>query len=899
MSNFSVNFSNPWFLLLLIPALGLTLLPYFRMAKKYRRTRNRIVSIVLHLVIMTLSISVLAGITFEYDVPNTENEVLLLVDVSDSQSEASVQKKDEFIQTVIDSSNSMFKIGIVTFGFDQVYAAELSNNTDGMYMEYLSAPAPDTSATDIASALNYASTLFKNPESARIVLLSDGVETDNRAKDVIKAIAAQKIKVDTVCFPEEAGEEVRIVSIETPDRNIRVGEKFKLTVQLQSNYVGEATVRLSDNATEQSAHVVDLIGGEQTIEIETSFNLPGLHQLSLEMTAEGDTLAKNNTYNSYMYLEIFDDVLIIESIAEESESVKNMLGDEFNITVINAADTEKMPKTLNELRAYDEVIMVNVSNGDLPQGFDQILYSYVYEIGGGLFTVCGNTQDSSSNDPIANAFTREDMYGTLYQQMLPVEVINYTPPVAVMIIIDRSGSMWIEDVPEEQTPLYAAKQGAAACLDALTERDWVGIMTLETNYNEEIKLTPRTQRDKILAAIEEIEVGGGTVYTGALERAARALKACNVEKRHIIIVSDGAPGDDPADYLQAARQIEALGITMSYIGINCTNEQGMIELLEAAGASEENYHGFTNDDIDRVPSEMRQELELPEIKDVNYETFQPTINSFNSIVSGIDQKDIPNLDGFYGSRAKQGAEVVLSGKYVPIYAQWKFGEGMVGSFMCDLNGTWSTEFVGSSTGEMLLRNIVSALFPAQDIRPNSVSLSLKEENYYNRLSIFTDIGENETIAVTVTGPAADGSVATQTLTPSENEGFSRLTITIKEPGVHEIVVQKKDAQGVVIAEANTYKAFSYSQEYNVFIAPEEGEEMMANLADSGEGMVISDPLQVFEVMVKFLHRVIDPRIAFIIIAICAFLLDIAARKFKFKWPHELVRDYKAKKAMGK
>ena len=218
--------------------------------------------------------------------------------------------------------------------------------------------------------------------------------------------------------------------------------------------------------------------------------------------------------------------------------------------------------------------------------------------------------------------------------------------------------------------------------------------------------------------------------------------------------------------------------------------------------------------------------------------------------------------------------------------------------MCDLNGAWSTEFVNSSTGEMLLHNIVSALFPSEDIRPNSISVSLKEENYYNRLSIFTEVGEDEKIDVTVTGTAADGSTLTQNLSPSATDGFSRLTIAIKEPGVHEILVQKKDSEGNVIAQTKTYKAFSYSQEYNVFVNPADGEELMADLADRGEGIVIKDPAQVFEVMVKFLHRVIDPRIVFIIIAICAFLLDIAARKFKFKWPHELVRDYKAKKEMG-
>ena len=46
MSDFSINFSNPWLLLLLLPAIGLTLLPYLRMNKHYRRNRNRIASIV-------------------------------------------------------------------------------------------------------------------------------------------------------------------------------------------------------------------------------------------------------------------------------------------------------------------------------------------------------------------------------------------------------------------------------------------------------------------------------------------------------------------------------------------------------------------------------------------------------------------------------------------------------------------------------------------------------------------------------------------------------------------------------------------------------------------------------------------------------------------------------------
>ena len=96
MTNFSINFTHPWLLLLLIPALLFVFIPYFMMNKKYRKTRNRIVSMVVHTVIMLLSVSILAGISFDYDRPNKDNEVILLVDSSFSGTE-SENEKNEFI----------------------------------------------------------------------------------------------------------------------------------------------------------------------------------------------------------------------------------------------------------------------------------------------------------------------------------------------------------------------------------------------------------------------------------------------------------------------------------------------------------------------------------------------------------------------------------------------------------------------------------------------------------------------------------------------------------------------------------------------------------------------------------------------------------------------------------
>ena len=164
------------------------------------------------MIIMVLSISVLAGITFSYDLPNKNEEVILLVDVSDSgDADMGLKKqKDEFIETVIEDSDKNLNLGIVTFGFDQIYAVELSKQKDGMFEQYQRAKRPDQSATDVASALEYASSLFTRDTagnllgSARIVLISDGKETDNKALSVIKSIASTNVKVDTVYFNDDS-----------------------------------------------------------------------------------------------------------------------------------------------------------------------------------------------------------------------------------------------------------------------------------------------------------------------------------------------------------------------------------------------------------------------------------------------------------------------------------------------------------------------------------------------------------------------------------------------------------------------------------------------------------------------------------------------------------------------
>ena len=108
-----------------------------------------------------------------------------------------------------------------------------------------------------------------------------------------------------------------------------------------------------------------------------------------------------------------------------------------------------------------------------------------------MLTVGG--KEAGTNE--AHSYDRQDMKkSTVYQEMLPVEAIDYTPPLAVMIIIDRSGSMSSNVSTANMTKLELAKEGAKSALYALTERDYCGIMTLESSYTQEAEITPLPQR---------------------------------------------------------------------------------------------------------------------------------------------------------------------------------------------------------------------------------------------------------------------------------------------------------------------------------------------------------------------------------------------------------------------
>ena len=120
----------------------------------------------------------------------------------------------------------------------------------------------------------------------------------------------------------------------------------------------------------------------------------------------------------------------------------------------------------------------------------------------------------------------------------------------------------------------------------------------------------------------------------------------------------------------------------------------------------------------------------------------------------------------------------------------------------------------------------------------------------------------------------------------------------EEGRYYEIEVQKLDADENVVASNLAYTEFSYSKEYDPFLKQEDNKAFIAGLAETGGGNRISEAAEVFADLVKSFYRTFDPRGIFAITIIVSLLLDVAVRKFKFKWPHEIIREKKQKKLEG-
>ncbi len=820
MSSFRIYVAHPWLWLLLIPVVLLSLWPVLRLPKVRRFTLNRTISLVLHLIVGTILVALLAGTSVYLE--NNHTNTIILADVSHSTSDSRMVL-EAYVQELMQGTESEERTEVVYFGAE---------------------------TTNIEEALYEAEKLLSDEENQRIILLSDGFETDGTAAEAAKALAELGVVVDAVALPSNAvGYEVQVNSL-LHSEEYKAGETTELSVTVKSTYEGTAQLKLSDNGKLLSTRTVSFVEGYNEYQIAYTPDTFGIHEISVEVVAKGDETTENNVVYSYFDAGTAEQILLIDGTGQESALLAALLAEDYQITVIGP---EEAALFAEDLISYKEVILMNVSNEDLPKGFDEKLKTYVEKYGGGVLTTGG-----------ANTYAYGAMADSAFAEFLPLELENAEEPVtALMLVVDSSSSM-------SGLNHQMAIEGTIICIEALSEIDYVGVLSFDSTVHVIYDLTSMKQKDKIIKAVQGLELGRGTYMAAATLEAYEQLKDFDADNKHVIILSDGNPRD--SGYFNTINKMVANGITVSAIAVGQEANATIMRRVAENG----NGNFYMVESVEDLPEIMLAETEQAIDDYKNTGSFSINIASYSTLLNEVDTKNLPGLTGYMTTFPKAEATQFLTvSTGEPLYAQWEYGAGKVASFTSDLSGVWSEELFASAEGCRLVKNMVTAVMRDS---VTAISMEISQGNTTAELEIEAELSEKDVMKVTVLQP--DGTEQTVDMALSVREIYQG-TIDISEPGVYTVTAMQYDKNGIMLDYSVKHLAVSYSAEYDRF-RQENGEELLAQICRETGGNFAYTASGVSEYRGSNMEQETDVTVPLLITALVLFLCDIAVRKFKIR-----------------
>jgi len=147
--------------------------------------------------------------------------------------------------------------------------------------------------------------------------------------------------------------------------------------------------------------------------------------------------------------------------------------------------------------------------------------------------------------------------------------------LATMLVIDTSGSM------NSGGKLDGARAAARAYVEQAREDDLIGLLSFNTAVEY---LQPLTKdRQKLLAAIDDLEALDDTAMYDALARAVELISPIEGRKA-IIIMTDGLDNRSKASPIELIQTLGAQGLPVSPIGLgDPQHSQGAVTSLDEAG----------------------------------------------------------------------------------------------------------------------------------------------------------------------------------------------------------------------------------------------------------------------------------------------------------------------------
>lgn len=638
--------------------------------------------------------------------------------------------------------------------------------------------------TDLGAGLLRALGEVPADAAARLVLLSDGVNTRGEPMDAAAAAAAAGIPIDVVPLDQAAVDDVRLVAVRLPPSASR-GEPLELRVVTRSSKPAELEVRVYRDGALLRRGDARVSAGEDVLHLRELAPEPGLHRYDVELTAKEprlDQAVEDNRGAAFVRVRGQSTALVIEGDPGQGAALAHALeGAAFRVV---QADAVGVPEDVAAFAGYDLVTLSDVSATQLSPTQIEALASYARDLGGGLLLLGG---DRSLGPGGFGKTALEEVSPVSFD----IKQDRRRASLAQVIAIDYSGSMAAR--VGAHTKLQLANEAAARSAELLGSQDRLGVMHVDTVVAWTVKLAPVTDKEAVAKAIMAVGPGGGGIYVDiTLREAYAALAKESTHLKHLLLFADGSDAVERKDAFTLVAAAKARGITTSTVSLGRGSDSSALEAMSKLGDG----RFYLIEDAARLPTVFAQETVLAARSSINETPFRPRLGASSPATRGVDFAAAPELSGYVVTLPKGRSQTLLSGpEGDPLLSTWSVGLGRVGAFTSDFKGRWGRAWTSWGGASKLFGQLGRELARRAEDPRVRLEADASGGQLHLRATVIGDDGRTESfrrLRVRVSGP--DGQRDELAL-EAVGAGAYAATLPLSRPGAYvAAVVDELDGQ---------------------------------------------------------------------------------------------------------
>lgn len=570
-------------------------------------------------------------------------------------------------------------------------------------------------ATDIEQALRAAVSGFGPYGARRLVLITDGNQTQGDLWRMLPRLQESKVRVYTVPAATALEADAWVDAIVVP-QGVRQQEPITVGVRVQALGPIQAQVRLAQGERQLGAKSVELRAGRNDIAFQTQLREAGLATLKASVRARNDKFADNDTLEEGVWVAARPRVLYVEGMPESARYLAQALrAHHLDVTVVGS---DALADRMSALGRFDALILSDVPPRDLTAASAAAIEAYVRE-GGGLTFVAGES-----------TFGKGGMTGTAVERVLPVrfEGPRKRLDLDLVLLIDRSYSM-------RGRTLELAKTAALSTLDLLEPHHRLAVVAFDARAHLVVPLAAVGNRRRAEELIASMTARGQTNIHAAFVEARKLLADSTAHTKHIILLSDGITARPPASesgapsaaeiqrQIQKAREDEmrsagiavqkaepppdapiadaaietvaaelaASKVTVTTVAIGKKPNLALMSAIAAAGHGRSHVAASDAEIPELFVNETRRLLGEAMVE----EEFRPVVAHRAGVLAGLDFVAGPPLRGMVVAKPKQFSDVLLRGPQDrPLLVTTHYGLGKTVAFLSDAKNRWSSEWIG-------------------------------------------------------------------------------------------------------------------------------------------------------------------------------------------------------------